>query len=426
MIETLQKYNPFWQNTPLSTVYKRTAYLDSFNKYINNPLIKVILGQRRVGKSYLLRSLINHLIKEYNIPAKNILYINKDIQDFDFIKDSENLFEVINEYKNKLKPKGTIFIFLDEIQEIKNWEKAVNSLSQDYTNKYEVFITGSNAKLLSKELSTYISGRYVSFEVFPFSYSEFLGIKSLEKNKESFLEYLKIGGLPEIYNLDDEELKKNYISSLKDSVVLRDIITRHNLRDSHLLEKIIDFIIDSIGSMTSTNSITKHLKTSGYKTNNETIGNYLQHLTDSYFIHAINRYDLKGKNILAGEKKYYLNDLSFKYYLSSSFDFAISRYLENIIYLHLRRQGYNVYVGKINNKEIDFIAEKDSRKKYIQVAYLLNSETIIDREFNNLMLIKDNFEKVVVSLDDICFGNKDGIEHINAWDFVLTPFSTLT
>jgi len=416
MIEILKKYN-FWNNEPIRTGYFRRKYMEQFSKYIDNSLIKVITGQRRVGKSYLFRMLIEWLIINKNVPPNNIFYLNKEIYELDFINTSHMLQLSIDQYLSELKPNGKIYLFLDEIQEIKGWEKIVNSLSHSYINNYEIFITGSNANLLSNELSTYLTGRYLIFNIFPFSYCEYLGFNDLERNKQSYIDYLKNGGMSETYKLHDTEIKCNYYQNLKDSILLKDIVKRYNVRDVNLLEKLMMFIIDSIGSYVSVNKIANHLKSNAYKTNNETIGSYLKYLKDAYIIHESSRYDIKGKKILIGERKFYLNDLGFKYYLSSSFDFGIGKFLENIVYIELRRQGYQVYTGKISGKEIDFIAEKNNEKKYIQVAYLLADDTVIKKEFGNLELIPDNYEKIVVSLDDVNMGNKNGIKHINAWNF---------
>lgn len=362
--------------------------------------------------------IIKHLIEKQGVLRENIIYINKDIAELDFIDNSKQLVQIINEYQDTLKPAGKVFILLDEVQEIKDWEKAVNSFSQDYKFNYELFITGSNANLLSTELSTYLSGRYISFDVFPFSYEEYIGFKNMKKNKDSFLHYLKNGGIPESCNLEDPEIKKNYLLNLKDSILLRDIVRRCNVRDVYLLEKLLNFIIDSIGSFFSINSVVNYLKSSGYKANPETVGNYVGYLGQAYLIHEADRYDVKGKRILSGEKKYYLNDLGFKYYLSSSFDFGVGKYLENAVYLDLKRKGYTVYTGKLRDKEIDFIADKDDIKKYIQVCYLLADESVVEREFGNLEQIADHYEKMVISLDDINLGNRRGIKHINAWEFI--------
>jgi predicted AAA+ superfamily ATPase len=417
MIEILKEYN-YWGEEEIQTGFFRKTYIDKFSRYLHNKLVKVILGQRRVGKSYLLRMMIKHLIEKQKVPGKNILYINKDIAALDSIDSGNQLIKVVNEYRQVMKPKGKVFILLDEVQEIKDWEKAVNSLSQDYKFDYEVFITGSNANLLSAELSTFLSGRYIDFEIFPFSYEEYIAFNNLQKSKDSFLTYLKNGGIPESCNLEDPEMKRNYLSSLKDSIVLRDIVRRHQIRDVYLLDKLLNFMIDSIGSLFSINKVVNYLKSSGYKCNAETIGNYVGYMKEAFFIHEVDRFDIKGKRILSSEKKYYLNDLGFKYFLFSSFDFAVGKYLENAVYLDLKRKGYQVYTGTLRNKEIDFIAEKDNERKYLQVCYVLADESVVDREFGNLEQIADNYEKVVVSLDDINFGNRKGIKHINAWKFI--------
>lgn len=416
-INTLKKYN-YWTNEKIHTGYFRQNYIDKFSQYLDNKLVKVLMGQRRAGKSYLMRMIIKYLIEKQKTPRENIVYINKDIAELDFIDNTNQLVQIINKYRDTLKPKGKVFILLDEVQEIKDWEKAVNSFSQDYKFDYELFITGSNANLLSAELSTYLSGRYISFDVFPFSYEEYIGFKNMKKNKESFLLYLKNGGIPESFHLEDPEIKKNYLLSLKDSILLRDIVRRHNVRDVYLLEKLLNFMIDSIGSLFSINSVVNYLKSSGYKANAETVGNYVGYLEQAYLIHEADRFDVKVKRILTGEKKYYLNDLGFKYYLSSSFEFGVGKYLENAVYLDLKRKGYTVYTGKLRDKEIDFIAEKNDVKKYIQVCYLLADESVVEREFGNLEQITDHYEKIVISLDDVNLGNRKGIRHINAWEFI--------
>ena len=417
MIDVLKKYN-YWADEDIETGYPRKAYVEKFSRYLNNKLVKVILGQRRAGKSYLLRMMIKHLTENQGIPRQNILYINKDIAELDFIDNSKLLIKVVNEYREVIKPAGKVFIFLDEIQEIKDWEKAVNSFSQDYKFEYEVFITGSNANLLSAELSTYLSGRYIDFEVFPFSYDEYIGFNNLQKSKDSLLTYLKNGGIPESCKLESPEMKRNYLLSLKDSIVLRDMVRRHHIRDIYLLDKLINFMIDSIGSLFSINKVVNYLRSSGYRANVETIGNYLVYMKEAFFIHEADRFDIKGKRILSSEKKYYLNDLGFKYYLSSSFDFVVGKYLENAVYLDLKRKGYQVYTGTLKNKEIDFIAQKEGNRKYVQVCYLLADETVIEREFGNLEQVADHYEKFVVSLDDVNLGNRKGIKHVNAWEFI--------
>ncbi len=417
MIEILHRTN-FWDDKPVQAGFIRHAYTDRLTSYLGNHLIKVILGQRRVGKSYILRMLIQHLISAEGVPPENILYINKDLHVLDFINTGARLMEAVQQYQEALSPKGRIYILLDEVQEIKHWERAVNSLCQDYTREYEVFITGSNANLLSTELSTYLSGRYITFKIFPFSYDEFLGFNELNKGRESFITYLKFGGMPESYMLKGQEIKKNYFVSLHDSIVLRDIVQRHKVRDIYLLEKLILFLIDSIGSYFSVNSVVKYLNGAGYKTNNETIGTYIRYLKSAYFIHESPRYDIQGKKQLAGERKFYLNDLGFKFFLSSSFDFGIGKFLENAVFIHLKRLGYAIFTGRLKDKEIDFMADKNSGRIYLQVAYLLSDKKVIEREFGNLARIRDHYPKKVISLDDGYLGSKNGIEHVTAWDFM--------
>ncbi len=415
MLETIRKYN-FWGEEKVSVGYIRTEYINKISNFLGNRLIKVLLGQRRSGKSFILRMIIRKLIESDEVPRNNIFYINKDIRVFDFIENAKILGEVIDEYHKVLKPKGKVYIFIDEIQEIKNWEKIANSLSQDYTQEYELFIAGSNSKLLSGELSTYLSGRFITINIYPFSFSEYLGFYNLESDKKNYINYLQTGGIPELYNLPNEELRINYISSLKDSIILRDIIQRYNIRDVVLLRRLIDFVIDSQSSLFSINKVVNTFISIGIKTNQETISAYLGYLANVFFLHESARYDLKGKRILKGERKYYLNDLSFKNYLTSSFDKGIGELLENAVYLHYKREGYQIYTGIFNNKEIDFVIEKNGNKKYIQVAYTLADEAVIEREFGNLKKIKDNFEKIVVTLDDISIGNIDGIKNLQAWE----------
>jgi predicted AAA+ superfamily ATPase len=414
MIETIKKYN-FWNGEPVKCGFIRQEYLSRIGNFIGNRLIKVVLGQRRTGKSFLMRMIIDHLIRIDGVLPQNILYINMDIRDFSFINNADKLSLTIAEYRKELNPVGKVYLFVDEIQEIEGWEKYINSLSQDYTAEYEVFITGSNANILSSELSTYLSGRYVSIEIFPFSFSEFLGYYNLPQNKDAYLRYLKKGGLPELLAIKDD-LAENYISALKDSIILRDIINRHSIRESVLLKRMVDYLIDSPSTLFSVNKIVNTFKSSGIRTNVETIGEYIRFLCEAYFVHEASRYDISGKKILAGEKKYYLNDLCFKQYLTSGFDKGISRFLENLVFLHFKREGYTIYVGKFGNREIDFVAEKNGIRKYIQVAYLLNGEDVIKREFGNLEAINDNYEKMVISLDDICLGNVNGILHRRAWE----------
>ena len=417
IITILEEYN-FWSDQPIEFGYVRSTYLKMLENYTGNALIKVILGQRRSGKSRLMRMMIHHLIHAMHVPPRNILYINKELHDFNFICDAKTLIESFQLYRETMKPQGKIYFFIDEVQDILGWEKALNSLSQDYRLAIELFITGSNANLLSSELATYISGRYLSLMVYPFSYEEYLQAFGLQRSKESVLHYIDEGGLPELYQLQQLEAKQNYVQSLLDSIVLRDIVQRNRIRDTYLLEKLIDFAIDSVGSLLSISSIVKTLSQNKYKSNAETVGNYLDFCKNAFFLHECQRYDLRGKQILMGERIFYLNDLAFKKFYHSKFETKISRLLENAVYLSLLRQGYRVYVGRYNDKEVDFIAERADERLYVQVAYLLADEKVIEREFGSLLLIQDNYPKWVVSLDEFNLGNVQGVLHKQLWDIL--------
>ncbi len=413
-LKKLEKYN-YWHKQAIKTGFIRKFYLSKIKKYTGNSLIKVLLGQRRVGKSYVLRQIIDALIKQ-GVNPKNTFYFNKELVEFDEIKTHKQLFDLIALYKKNLKVKGKIYLLLDEIQEIDQWEKTVNSLSQNHKEEYEIFITGSNSKMLSSELATHLSGRYVTFEISPFSFDEFISSRNLPKNKASFLSYMKTGGLPELFNLTDAEARVHYVSALKDTVMLHDIVERHGVKDIPLLENVFKFIMDNIGSLFSVNSVVNYLISHKIKTNHETISNYVNYLVQSFLIHSAQRYDIRGKEIFSTGQKYYLNDLAFRNYLTSGFSYGLGKQLENIIYLHYRRLGYSVCAGSISNEEVDFVLEKEGEKKYIQVAYTLSDKKTADREFRSLEKIRDAFEKIVISLDDAPLGNKNGIRHVCAWE----------
>lgn len=415
MFDELAKYN-FWEGGEIRAGFTRTHYVERLAAYLGNRLIKVVMGQRRTGKSYVLRMLMRHLMDRLQVSPANIFYVNMDIQALAFITDGKVLMEMLGEYRKRLRPVGKVYLFLDEVQEIDGWEKVVNSLSQDYMAEYEVIVTGSNANLLSTELATYMSGRYVTLDVYPFSYAEYLGYFGIERGKPSFVDYLRLGGLPELYHLEDEELRRNYVSSLRDSIVLRDIVQRHQVRDVELLNRLIDFMTDSQGALISTNRLVQTLAAQGVKTNVETLGAYLGFLTESYFLHEVGRFDVKGKRLLAGERKYYLNDLAFKALLMSGANPSVGRMLENVLFLHFCREGYRIYTGRVGQAVVDFVLQKGDEVKYVQVCYVLADEQVCQREFGNLERIGDNYAKVVVSLDDVSMGNVRGIVHTRAWE----------
>jgi Predicted ATPase (AAA+ superfamily) len=413
-ITLLEKYN-LWNSKIFDFGFKRSEYTDKLSDYVGNRLIKVLVGQRRTGKSYILRQVAQQLI-DNGVNPQNTLFINREFADFDFLKTYKELDELIKSYKKALQPKGKVYIFIDEIQLIEEWEKVVNSYSQDYTEEYELFITGSNSKMLSGELATLLSGRYVSVEVFPFSYSEFCGITNREEGRESYIAYMNSGGLPELFMLPKEELKRNYISAIKDTVLLRDIIQRNNIREPKLLEDLFAYLVNNASNLISITNIIKYFKGQGRKIGYDGVSNYIGYIEDTFLIHRCERYDIKGKDILSGNSKFYINDLAYKNYLYSGFGYGFGHLVENLVYLELRRAGYEVYVGTLRNKEVDFVAKKNDRIIYLQSTYILIDEETIEREYSALETIGDNYEKVVVSLDDMTLPLKGGIKHIRAWE----------
>jgi len=409
----LKKYN-FWEGNVPELGFSRKDYTNKIFDYTGNKLVKVLVGQRRAGKSYILRQIAHRLINE-GVNPQNIFYINKEFTDFDFLGDYKDLEVLLKLYNEKIKPEGKVWLFVDEIQNIVGWEHFVNSHSQDFVESYEIFISGSNSKMLSGELATLLSGRYVEFEIFPFSYIEYVGITNKEIVKQSYIDYMESGALPELFTLPNEETKRNYISAIKDTVLLRDIIQRHNIKDPKLLEDIFVYLVNNASNLISITNIVNYFKSNGRKTTYDTISNYIGYIEDTFLIHRVERYDIRGKETISGNCKYYINDLSFKNYLYSGFGYGIGFKLENLIYLELRRAGYEIYVGTVRNKEVDFVAKKGDRVIYLQCTYLLADEQTARREYAPLETIPDNYEKFVISLDDISLPSNNGIRHIQAW-----------
>lgn len=399
---------------------KRDLYLEEIKKYMNKPIIKVITGMRRSGKSMILK-LIQEELEKMGIVKENIIYMNFESLVFIDIKDFEALYKHI--IKKTFNKKGKIYILLDEIQEVKGWEKAINSFLVDLD--VDIYITGSNANLLSSELATYIAGRYIEIKIYPLSFQEYIDFAS-ENNKktplsidEYFYQYLNFGGLPgiHIFNYNKEEIYQ-YLADVYNSILLRDVIARNNIRDIELLERVVLYIMDNIGNTFSAKSISDFLKNQGRKLSIETIYNYLKALENAFIISKVQRYDIKGKNILETQEKYYLSDLGFRNAKLGYQSNDISSYLENIIFLELLRRKYKVNVGKKNNKEIDFIANLRDENLYLQVTYLLASPETIEREFSPLKAIKDNYPKMVLSMDNLPESNIEGIKRKRIIDFL--------
>lgn len=413
-IALISKYN-FWNEKVPELGYFRAVYLDKIRLFTGNRLVKVIVGQRRTGKSYLLRQILHSLI-ESGVPPQNTFYINKEFLDFDFLTDYKSLALLIESYKTELKPQGKVYLFIDEIQTIPGWERLVDSYSQDFSASYELFVSGSNSELLSGELATLLSGRYVSIKVFPFSFPEFCGVQKLSESKINYLSYLQSGALPELFHLPDLETKRHYISAVKDTVLLRDIIQRYHIKDAKLLEDIFIYLVNNASNLISVMNVINYFKSKNRKTNYETIANYIQYIQNTYLIHRTERYNIKGKEIISGTCKFYINDLSFKNFLYAGFAYGIGYLLENAVYLQLIQSEYEVFTGAFRNGEIDFVARKAERVIYFQVTYTLVDEQTAKREYGAFSQINDNYEKYIVSVDDILLPPVNGIRHIQAWN----------
>ncbi|WNY24527.1 ATP-binding protein [Methanolapillus millepedarum] len=413
-LKRIENYN-FWNGNVPELGFQRIAYTDKVFSYVGNRLVKVLIGQRRVGKSYLLRQIAHRLIQSGVLP-QNILYINKEFTAFDFLSDSRSLEELFLLYKSELKPVGKVYLLLDEIQNIDGWEHFVNSYSQDFTSEYEIFVTGSNSEMLSGELASLLSGRYVEFLVLPFGFTEYAELKKQTISKETYLKYLNEGGLPELFYLPGGDIQFNYISAVKDTILLRDIVQRYNIKDAKLLEDIFTYLVNNTSQLLSISNIVSYFASKNRKTNYETVSSYIGYIENAFLIHKAERYQIQGKETISGTAKYYMNDLSYQN-LYPGFSSGAGYMLENAVYLELLRNGYKVYVGNLKNKdkEVDFVALRGNRVIYLQCAYLLSDEKTIEREYSALMEIKDNYEKVVVTLDDYSFPQREGIIHAQAW-----------
>lgn len=399
----------------------RELYMDQLIKYIDTPVIKIITGIRRCGKSYLLKLLSSHLI-ENGIKEEQMIRI-----DFESIKNEpyKNYIALYDYIIGEISDRSLkTYVFIDEIQEVDEWEKAIRSLMVDID--CDIYLTGSNAHLLSGELATYLAGRYIEVELYPLSFNEYIDFYAVDmdnKNEieEAFNSYLKYGGFPGLYHMPaEDDLKVQYIKGIFNSVVLKDVIQRHKIRDSELLERITIYIMDNIGQIFSAKKISDYLKSQGRKVGVESVYSYIYALENAMIIYASKRYDIKGKRILERMEKYFIADLGIRYSILGYRQDDIAQLLENIVFLELKRHRYEVLVGKEDDMEIDFIATRQDTKIYIQVTYLLATDQVIEREFSPLAKVKDNYRKLVISMDRMTIGNRDGIEWMNLIDFIRT------
>ncbi len=397
----------------------RENYLKKIRPFYNQDLIKVITGIRRCGKSVILRQIINEII-ESGINEKNIIYINFELIEYSDIKTYK---ELDNYIKENIVNKDKYYLFFDEIQYVKEWEKVINSYKAKYGNNISIFITGSNGDLLSGELATLLSGRYVSFNIKPFSFKEICEFKNYELDKykleEQFNDYVKWGGLPQRFNLNTEDEIRTYLSDVYNSIVVKDIINRFNVTDIELFNRIAEYIVTTPSQTFSAESLAKYFEINDNRSvGKTTLYNYLEYMCKAYLINKVDRYDVRGKRILNGKYKYYLTDLGLGQVLNVSKKEQLGAYLENIVYNELMYRGYDVKVGNLDNGEIDFIALKDGNKEYYQVCYYLTDEKIINREFGVYDDIKDNYPKYVISMDKFDM-SQNGVIHMNIIDWLL-------
>ncbi len=395
---------------------KREIYLSKIRPFYESDLIKVLIGIRRCGKSVILKQIIEEL-KEKKYDDNHIIYLNFELLDYSNIKNEIDLFKYI---KEKIKDKRKYYLLFDEIQNVENFEKAINSFRSDLN--VSIFITGSNGRLLSGELATHLSGRYIEFRIMPFTYKEVCLLEET-KNKpiteNTFLDYLKWGGMPQRFAFQNESEISAYLNDLYNSIILKDVVQKSNIKDVDLLNNIIQYMLENIAQIFSATSVSNYLKNEKRNISTETLYNYISYITTSLILNKVSRYDIKGKKVLATLDKYYVSDLGIRQIKKSNININLGSSLENIVYNELIVRGYDVHVGKTINNEIDFIITKGETKKYIQVTYVLADDTVIEREFGVYKNVSDNYPKYVISMDKVNM-SKEGIIHLNVIDFLLS------
>lgn len=399
---------------------KRDTYLKQLQEFIDKPFVKILTGIRRSGKSSVLLLLKEELLLR-GISEKQIIHINFESFEFIELKTAQTLYEFV---KKQLKNHQQNYLLLDEIQEVEGWEKAVNSFLVDFGS--DVYLTGSNSHLLSSELATYLAGRYVEIPVYTLSFAEYLEFNKhylpelQQNNRDSFKSYLSLGGFPVIHTAHySEETAYKVVFDIYSSVILRDTVQRYKIRDVELLERVVKYVIDNIGNTFSGKNVADYFKSQQRKIDVNTVYNYLNALEGAFILYRTSRYDVKGKEILKTQEKFYVSDVSLIYALMGYKNRMISGILENVVFLELKRKGYQVFVGKLDTQEIDFIAEKQGEKIYVQVAYKLESEQTVEREFASLIAVKDQYPKYVVTMDDFWKETVEGVKHLHIADFLL-------
>lgn len=398
---------------------ERPLYLDKIMPFVDTPFVKILTGVRRCGKSTILKMIIKKLREEKHVDDEQILNYRFDSMEYGDMTTKELYLEL----KSKIIQSKKTYLFLDEIQEIEGWEKVVNTLASDFD--VDIYITESNSRMMSSEISTYLTGRYITFHIYTLSFEEYLMFKksymTLKDLKQEFSQYVRLGGFPATH-LQDYSQDEVYtiVKDIYNSTIFSDIVRRNQVKKIDQLERVVKYTFNNIGNTFSAKSISNYFKSEQRKIDNETVYSYLEKLQKAYILHKCSRYDLQGKNILKTQEKFYLADVSLRYSeLGYTVD-SVASSLENIVYLELRRRGYNVYIGKTKDKEIDFVATKQNEKIYVQVTQEIKSEKTQKREYEQLLEIRDNYPKYVVMADDFASGNYEGIKTMNIVDFLLS------
>lgn len=398
---------------------ERPLYLNKIMPFVDTPFVKILTGVRRCGKSTILKMIQKKLKEEHHITDEQILSYRFDSMEYEDMTSKE----LYQELKTKILNTKKTYLFLDEIQEINGWEKVVNTLASDYD--VDIYITGSNSRMMSSEISTYLTGRYVTFHIYTLSFDEYLTFKksysTIYDIKQEFNQYVRLGGFP-VTHLQEYSQDEVYtiVRDIYNSTIFSDIVRRNQVKKIDQLERVVKYTFNNVGNTFSAKSISNYLKSEQRKIDNETVYRYLEKLQKAYILHRCSRYDLQGKSILKTQEKFYLADISLRYAILGYTIDSVASSLENIVYLELKRRGYDVCIGKYKDKEIDFVATKQNEKIYVQVTQEIKSEKTQKREYEQLLEIKDNYPKYVVLTDDFAGGNYQGIKTMHITDFLLS------
>lgn len=397
----------------------RPLYVDKIMAYVDTPFVKILTGVRRCGKSTILKMIMEKLRTERNISSDYIVNYRFDSMEY----EDMTARQMFTELKGRLSKNGKTYFFLDEVQEIKGWEKVINSLASDYD--VDIYVTGSNSRMMSSEISTYLTGRYVTFRIYTLSFKEYLDFKSkytaLDNPKTELAGYIRLGGFPatHLQGYTQDEVY-TIVRDIYNSTIFSDIVRRNQIRKIDQLERVVKYTFQNVGNTFSAKSISDYLKSEHRKLENETVYGYLEKLEKAYLLHRCSRYDLRGKELLKTQEKFYLADVSLKYSVLGYTEDSVAASLENVVYLELCRRGYTVHIGKVDDGEIDFVAIRQNDRIYVQVSQEIRKEKTEKREYERLLQIKDNYPKYVLRTDAFAGGNYQGIKTMHIADFLLS------